>query len=286
VETEFSDGIIGIRRYQTGDVADLFAAARESIVELSSWMQWCGPNYSLEESTAWVMSRESEWNQGEHYSFVIFDAATKQFLGSIGLNFINRVHHFANLGYWVRKSATKRGVATRAVRLAAQFAFTEAGLSRIEIVVALTYIPSQRVAEKAGAHFVGLLRKRLFLHDQAHDAKMYSLSGSIVFTANSRIISQILGHCRRHEAGEITATQLEGEIEAHSPALEGITSRDISRFRNFSARLVQAHFDDTTASVMAEFRAWLTSFSDENAAYNSACLQRTEGRVIAQDSET
>jgi hypothetical protein len=84
--------------------------------------------------------------------------------------------------------------------------------------------------------------------------------------ANSDIISRILEHCRRHEVGEITATQLEREIEAHSHALEGITGQDISRFRDFGTRLVHAHFDDTTASVTAEFRAWLRSLSHDNAA--------------------
>ncbi len=82
--------------------------------------------------------------------------------------------------------------------------------------------------------------------------------------ANSDITSQILWHCRRYEAGEITPTQLEQEIEGHCQALEGLSTADISRFRDFSARLVHAHFDDTTLTVMAEFRSWLRLVSDEN----------------------
>jgi len=84
--------------------------------------------------------------------------------------------------------------------------------------------------------------------------------------ANSDIISRILEHCRQHEAGEITATQLESEIEAHAQALEGLSTADISRFRDFSARLVRAHFDDTTAAVMAQFRSWLRLVSHDNVA--------------------
>ena len=83
---------------------------------------------------------------------------------------------------------------------------------------------------------------------------------------NSGIISQILENCRRHEAGEITATQLEQEIESHCQALEGLSTADISRFRDFSFRLVHAHFDDTTPTVMAEFRSLLRLVSNENVA--------------------
>jgi hypothetical protein len=84
--------------------------------------------------------------------------------------------------------------------------------------------------------------------------------------ANSDIIAAILEHCRRHEAGEITATQLEQEIESHSQALERLSTADISRFRDFASRLVRAHFDNTTPIVMAEFRTWLRLVSHEIVA--------------------
>jgi hypothetical protein len=74
-------------------------------------------------------------------------------------------------------------------------------------------------------------------------------------------MSSLLEHCRRHVTGEITATQLEQEIKSHAQALEGLSSRDIDRFRDFAARLVHAHFEGATESVMAEFRAWLHSLT-------------------------
>lgn len=100
--------------------------------------------------------------------------------------------------------------------------------------------------------------------------------------ANADIIPGILEHCRRHDAGEITATELEREIEAHSQALEGLSTADISRFRVFIARLVHAYFDDTTAAVIAEFRSCLRLLSDENVASNPYRLQRAPpSRLVA-----
>ena len=175
MQATFSRNGVGIRRYRMEDVDALFTAARESVRELSVWMPWCSESYSRVDSEAFVQSREAEWERGEHYSFVIYDTSHGQFLGSVGLNFINRIHQFANLGYWVRTSHTRRGVATTAARMAARFGLVELGFNRLEIVTAAGHVASQRVAKKVGAHCEGVLRKRLIIHNQIHDAVMFSL---------------------------------------------------------------------------------------------------------------
>lgn len=81
----------------------------------------------------------------------------------------------ANLGYWVRTSAAGRGVATGATRAVARFGFEQIGLKRIEIVAAVNNLSSQRVAEKAGAVREGVLRKRLLIRGESHDAVLFSL---------------------------------------------------------------------------------------------------------------
>ncbi|HEX5221434.1 MAG TPA: GNAT family N-acetyltransferase [Verrucomicrobiae bacterium] len=175
MQATFSSGSIGIRRYRKDDVDALFTAVRESVRELSVWMPWCSESYSRAESEAFVQSREAEWERGEQYSFVIYDATTGHFLGGVGLNFINRIHQFANLGYWVHTAHTRRGVATTAARLAAGFGLGELGFNRLEIVAAAGHVASQRVARKVGAHCEGVLRKRLVIHGKTHDAVMFSL---------------------------------------------------------------------------------------------------------------
>jgi RimJ/RimL family protein N-acetyltransferase len=175
MQTTFASGRIGIRRYRAEDVDALFAATRESVRELSVWLPWCSANYSPADSGAFVQSRDAEWDKGDHYSHAIHDLETGMFLGGVGLNFINHPHRFANLGYWVRTSQTGRGVATAAVRLAARFGLRELGFHRLEIVTAAGNLASQRVAEKVGAHREGVLRKRLLIHEQTHDAVLFSL---------------------------------------------------------------------------------------------------------------
>lgn len=165
---------ITLRPYRAEDVLLLYEAASESIAEVYPWMPWCHPGYTIKDSRSWIESRLGAWGQPD-YDFVIVEQATGRFLGAVGLNQINRVHDFANLGYWVRSSATGRGIAVLAVRLCARFGFDELKLHRLEIVVDVDNRRSQRVAEKAGAIREGLARHRCKAGDTWRDAFMFSL---------------------------------------------------------------------------------------------------------------
>ena len=170
-----SQSRFGIRRYCAEDTPLLYEAVRESIDNISPWLPWCHPNYSIEESSIWVQSCDSARREDQAYAFVIFDRQTETFVGGVGLSQINRIHQIANLGYWVRSSWTSRGAATTGAYLTAQFGFEELGLQRIEIVVVVENTLSQKVAQKVGAQKEGILRKRLLIHDTPHNAVLYSL---------------------------------------------------------------------------------------------------------------
>ena len=174
-EAVLIDGDVGIRRFCRDDIKLLHAAASESINELCSWMVWCHPDYSVMDSAAFVLACESKWEQGESFSFAIVDSRNGEFLGSAGLNQVNRLHNVANLGYWVRSSRTGRGIASAAVRLVAGFGLQELGFSRLEMLIPTGNLASQRVAQKAGAKREGVLRDKLTLKGRPCDAVMYSL---------------------------------------------------------------------------------------------------------------
>lgn len=172
---ELTDELIFLRPYCEADAEHLYSAVRESIPEISRWLSWCNENYSLEESRNFISCRQITSQGDEWYSFAVFEKSSGEFVGGVGLNFINRVHQFGNLGYWVRTSAAGRGFATSAARLAARYGFVKLGLRRIEIVAAVGNVASQRVAEKAGAIRECVARNRLLVNGESHDAVLYSL---------------------------------------------------------------------------------------------------------------
>ena len=165
---------ISIRPYALDDIPRLFEAAIESRTDLGSWLPWCHPGYSIEDSRQWVESQIPAFQHGTEFSFVIVDAANR-LLGGCGLNYLDRPNRRANLGYWVRSSDRGRGVAMAAVKLLVAWAFANTDFCRLEIIASVEHLPSQRVAEKAGAVREGVLRSRIKLHDRMHDAVIYSV---------------------------------------------------------------------------------------------------------------
>src|SRR4051794_3407947 len=137
---------VSIRPFRTSDVSHLYAAARESMEQLRGWMTWCDEDYSLEDSSNFILKAAEAWEQGTAYSFAIIGSQEDDFLGSVGLSHVNRAHNFANMGYWVRQSRTRSGVASAATLLAARFGLQELGLNRLELLIPTENMASQRVA--------------------------------------------------------------------------------------------------------------------------------------------
>jgi RimJ/RimL family protein N-acetyltransferase len=79
------------------------------------------------------------------------------------------------MGFWVRTSATGRGITSEAARLVVGFAFERLGLERVEVMAAVDNAASRRVAEKIGAQREGVLRRRLVLQGEPTDVVLYSL---------------------------------------------------------------------------------------------------------------
>ena len=173
-DLELSDGAVTLRPYHPSDVSALFEAARESISDVYQWLPWCHPGYERIDSEEWIGNQQGFWIADSAFDFVVSDA-DGTFLGGCGINSISWLHRFANLGYWIRSTATGRGLATRAASLTADFGFRELGLQRLELVVEPGNSGSVRVAEKLGARREGLLRSRVHVEGEARDALMFSL---------------------------------------------------------------------------------------------------------------
>lgn len=164
-----------LRPHGPEDVDPLLEAVRESVDELSPWLPWCHADITRRELAAFVDASRAGWKDQSQYQFLISDAHNATVLGGISLAHLVKSNRLANMGYWIRTSATRRGIASEAARTVAAFGFNQLGLSRIEIAVIPANLASRKVAEKAGAHLEGMARSRLVMHGKAFDAALYSL---------------------------------------------------------------------------------------------------------------
>ena len=174
-ETEIAEGPLLLRPWRPEDAPALFEAVHESVDSIGRWLPWCHAGYDLDAAQDWVRHCGQGWAAEEHFAFGVFARADGRLLGSAGLNQRNRVHRSAAMGYWVRQSHQRQGVARQAARLVARFGFQQVGLVRIEIVALPDNLASRRAAERAGAKFEAIARRRLWVSDAARDAAVYAL---------------------------------------------------------------------------------------------------------------
>lgn len=163
-----------LRPYAASDVDAVYAAVEQSRAELTQWMAWCRPEYSRDDAAKWITERAAAWQDDREWEFVIC-SAEGAILGACGIHRIDPLHQVGEIGYWVRSSATGRGIATRATRQLCRWAFAETQLRRLELLIAVENAASRAVAEKVGAVREGVLRQRLVVGGTAQDSVLYAI---------------------------------------------------------------------------------------------------------------
>jgi ribosomal-protein-serine acetyltransferase len=165
---------VRLRPFRPGDAAAVLEAVVESGAGLSRYETWAHPGFTLQDAEEyvgwWIKSRGT----GAAHYFAI-EGPAGRFLGACGLSGIDRAHRCAGVGFWVRSSASGRGVASEAARLVVEFAFEHLGLERVEVMAAVDNAASRRVAEKIGAQREGVLRRRLVLQGEPTDVVLYAV---------------------------------------------------------------------------------------------------------------
>lgn len=121
-----------------------------------------------------VTRAEAQWSNGTGAPFVIADAADDRPLGLLNLQF-GEDEEAASLAVSVFPAARGRGVATRALRLAALWGLRDLGLARVAAEAAVDNHASIRAIEKAGFRREGTLRAHCKTHGERHDCAMFSL---------------------------------------------------------------------------------------------------------------
>jgi len=105
---------------------------------------------------------------------VIADAGHDGYLGCV-LLFRDRPGGIVELGYGVAPAARGRGIATRAVRLASQWAISELAAERLEARTDPENAASQKVLERAGYTREGLERRSREVRGVRRDMICWSL---------------------------------------------------------------------------------------------------------------
>ena len=141
-----SDGVITLRAHRPDDVDALVAICQDPAIP--RWTRVPQP-YTRADAEGWVAAVELEVAAGTAMNWLAVDE-DDEVLASVAVQDIRRDEARGEIGYWVAAHARGRGVATRAVRLATDWALGELGLETIELMTHEHNTASQAVARAAG----------------------------------------------------------------------------------------------------------------------------------------
>jgi RimJ/RimL family protein N-acetyltransferase len=164
------DGDLTLRRAVPADVADVREVYSEA--DTRRWMLWDDELPDDAEALANIERSELAWAEGSWAVFrVVVDGHV---VGGVNLRFGD--YGTAETSYFLRASARGRGLATRAVLLAADWGFRERGLARVFLRVNPENASSVALAERAGFSYEGIERSSAASPDgRRFDSRVYSL---------------------------------------------------------------------------------------------------------------
>ena len=138
------DGIVSLRSRRASDLDAICAASHDP--ETRRWLT--DPPMDAEARAASMARVDEAFRTGRSAPLVIADCATGEPVGLINVQF--RDDHVATIAYSVFPAHRGKGVAARAVRLAADWAFSDLGLSALLLEIDPGNLASIRVAQKCG----------------------------------------------------------------------------------------------------------------------------------------
>lgn len=149
-----------LRPKNVGDGAITSAAVTETWDDLHRWMRWAEDPHRFTAEQSELRNRQVMANfilrQG--IELLGIEIATDQPVVWCGLHNIDWEARQCDLGYWVRKNAQGRGIATEATNALLRYAFGALQLQRVGLTHAKGNEPSRRIAEKLGFVHEGIQR--------------------------------------------------------------------------------------------------------------------------------
>ncbi len=149
------DGDLILRPKVPADADAIAAAAQDR--EIPRWTLVPSP-YTRADAEQYIAESARKAAEGKAVGLIAVDASDDRLLGSFSLMELDAEPGYGEIGYWVAADARGRGVATRALRLLSEWAWTELSLTRLEVLPHRDNAASRRVAEKAGYRHTGELK--------------------------------------------------------------------------------------------------------------------------------
>lgn len=134
---------------------------------IGEWLEWASRYQSVQDSYNFISAVSAKYNSGEALETLIFSA--DNLVGGVGYTKLGNTNMSGEIGYWLAKDYTGKGIMTKSVRRLMQHGFEFLNLNKIIIRAAIGNEKSANIARKLGFTQEGILRSDIQLHGKYVD---------------------------------------------------------------------------------------------------------------------
>ena len=142
------------RTYRATDAETISDAIEESRASLTRWVPDIARRHTPAEVRAGLEVLASD-PQSPHLIFGLWARSTRSYVGEAGFYHVDWAHRCAEVGYWLRATARRRGYAAEGLQLLCDVAAHDLHLDRLEAHIAVENAASRLVAERRGFRVAG-----------------------------------------------------------------------------------------------------------------------------------
>jgi len=157
-------GLVTLRPSAERDIDSIFNACQDPLIPAFTTVP---ATYTIDHAIDFVRSDPFSFAERRELRFVIDygNGADTNFAGVISLHTINIKNHTAEIGYWMDKSLRGKGIGTIAAKMITDYGFRSLGFRRIDGLVDVDNLASQKLLTSAGFQKEGILRNKVSRED-------------------------------------------------------------------------------------------------------------------------
>jgi RimJ/RimL family protein N-acetyltransferase len=157
-------GLVTLRPSAEKDIDAIFNACQDPLIPAFTTVP---ATYTIDHAIDFVRSDPFSFAERRELRFVIDygNGADTNFAGVISLHTINIKNHTAEIGYWMDKSLRGKGIGTIAAKMITDYGFRSLGFRRIDGLVDVDNLASQKLLTSAGFQKEGILRNKVSRED-------------------------------------------------------------------------------------------------------------------------
>ena len=161
-----------LRKMNLNDAQDLYEYASDA--EVTRYVTW-DTHKSIEDYRNFLKSVIQRYEKKEVSGWGVVLKENKKFIGTCGYMWWHIGCARAEMGYALSRKYWDKGLMTETVKEIIKFGFEKMKLNRIEARCMIGNIASEKVMEKVGMTFEGIMREQMYAKGVFSDLKMYSI---------------------------------------------------------------------------------------------------------------